>query len=75
MSFGGIIPYMPEGRGGLTWDEIRELHDQRVIARASRDFATADKIRDKLKKAGIVVEDGAQSTTWRKMTRREKEKS
>jgi cysteinyl-tRNA synthetase len=36
----------------------------RATARAQKDFATADAIRDALADAGIVIEDSAGSTTW-----------
>jgi cysteinyl-tRNA synthetase len=39
---------------------------ERVEAKARRDFATADRIRDELKADGIVLEDGADGTTWRR---------
>jgi cysteinyl-tRNA synthetase len=36
----------------------------RAEARAKRDFATSDAIRDGLKKIGIAIQDGKQGTTW-----------
>jgi len=43
-----------------------DLLAARVAARASRDFAESDRIRDELAAAGIVVEDGPAGTTWRR---------
>ena len=38
--------------------------DQRQAARARKDYATADAIRDQLQEAGIVVEDTAAGSRW-----------
>ena len=38
--------------------------EQRDAARARRDYATADAIRDGLEEIGIVVEDTAQGPKW-----------
>lgn len=44
--------------------EIEDLIEARQAARAARDFAQADKIRDELKVQGIVLEDTAQGVRW-----------
>jgi len=38
--------------------------DLRATARANKDWATADKIRDDLKEAGILIKDGKEGTTY-----------
>ncbi|WP_455427267.1 cysteine--tRNA ligase [Dryocola sp. LX212] len=46
--------------------EIEALIKQRNDARKSKDWALADQARDRLNEMGIVLEDGAQGTTWRR---------
>lgn len=46
--------------------EIEELIAQRQEARANKDWATADKIRDDLKAKGIILKDTPQGVTWTK---------
>lgn len=43
---------------------IRTILEQRASARAEKDWATADRMRDVLTAAGITVKDGAQGSTW-----------
>ena len=44
--------------------EIEALIAQRQEARANKDWATADKIRDDLKARGIILKDTPQGVTW-----------
>ncbi|HIY64941.1 MAG TPA: cysteine--tRNA ligase [Candidatus Agrococcus pullicola] len=43
---------------------VEALIRDRSDARAARDFARADSVRDTLADAGIALEDGKDSTTW-----------
>ena len=45
-------------------DEIQSLIDKRQQARANKDWATADAIRDDLKAKGIILKDTPQGVTW-----------
>ncbi len=38
----------------------------RIAAKKAKNFAEADRIRDELKVAGIILEDGPGGTTWRR---------
>lgn len=46
--------------------EIEALIKQRNEARASKNWAQADQARDRLNELGIVLEDGAEGTIWRR---------
>jgi len=52
--------------GGMSNDEIAAIVGARGAAKKARNFAESDRIRDELKAAGIVLEDGPQGTTWRR---------
>ena len=58
--------WTPAGGGGLTDSEIDALVEQRLAARKNRDFAEADRIRKLLTDNGILLEDGAGVTQWRR---------
>ena len=51
---------------GLSEPDIESLIASRISARNEKNWAEADRIRDDLEAAGIVIEDGASGTTWRR---------
>jgi len=52
--------------GELSADDIEALLGNRQAARARKDFAAADAIRDELAAAGVQIEDGPNGTSWRR---------
>ena len=50
----------------LSDEKIEQQIQQRIGAKNSKDWATADKIRDELKEQGVILEDGPTGTTWRR---------
>ncbi|MBS0949016.1 cysteine--tRNA ligase [Weissella minor] len=46
--------------------DIQALIDERDAARANRDFARSDEIRDELSAQGVILEDTPQGTRWHK---------
>jgi cysteinyl-tRNA synthetase len=51
---------------GLSNEAIDAQIAARVAAKKAKNFAEADRIRDDLKAAGVVLEDSASGTTWRR---------
>ncbi|MEJ2140770.1 MAG: cysteine--tRNA ligase [Gammaproteobacteria bacterium] len=60
--------FLKAGSGESKLDDkaIEEMIAQRNEARANKDWAESDRIRDELKEKGIILEDGAQGVTWRR---------
>ncbi len=58
----GIFPKESAGAGDDA--AIDALIEERVAARANRDFMRADEIRDELAAQGIVLEDTPHGTVW-----------
>jgi len=55
------------GDDGLSDADIEDLIRRRAEARKNKDWAEADKLRDELQAAGIMLEDGSGATTWRRI--------
>ncbi|MBT3506232.1 MAG: cysteine--tRNA ligase, partial [Piscirickettsiaceae bacterium] len=47
--------------------KIEGLIAQRNQARADKDWAKADQVRDELTAMGVILEDAAGKTTWRRV--------
>jgi len=69
----GLLQQQPESwlQGGvsdtgLSDEQINALVTQRDQARDNKDWAESDRLRDLLQEAGIVLEDGAGGSRWRK---------
>ena len=56
----------PSAADGLSAAEIDAKVDARNTAKKAKNYAEADRLRDELKAAGIILEDGPQGTTWRR---------
>lgn len=59
--------WQPAGAGGgLSDADIDALIQHRLDARKTKNFAEADRIRNELAEAGVILEDGPGGTTWRR---------
>jgi cysteinyl-tRNA synthetase len=58
----GIIAHEKE----MLDEDVERLIEERTAAREKKDYARADEIRDQLAEAGIMLEDGAEGTRWRR---------
>ena len=52
------------GAGEISGDDVEALIVERKEARANKDFARSDEIRDQLAAAGVILKDGPEGTTW-----------
>jgi cysteinyl-tRNA synthetase len=51
---------------GFTPEHIEQMIQERLLARANKDYGEADRIRNELMSASIILEDTAKGTTWRR---------
>jgi cysteinyl-tRNA synthetase len=65
----GLLQKSPEiwFRGDADSSAIEAAIAERLTARKLRDFARADAIRQELAAQGVLLEDGAGGTTWRRV--------
>ncbi len=71
----GLLDSVPESflcgengleEGDLSNDQVQEYIDQRIAAREQKDWAESDRLRDLLTEQGIILEDNAEGTSWRR---------
>jgi cysteinyl-tRNA synthetase len=53
--------------GAVSEEEIEAMITERASARAKKDWAESDRIRDKLTEQGVVLDDAKGVTSWRRL--------
>ena len=61
-----VLGVLPDGAEALE-PELQALVDERAAARAVRDWAASDRLRDVLAARGIAVEDTRDGQRWRRL--------
>ena len=59
--------HLPQSPQALSDAEIKRRIEDRVQARQAKNFQKADEIRQVLEKSGIILEDKATGTVWRRV--------
>ncbi len=64
--YGGVLGlFGPGGESAGVLDPLVSLlMEEREKARAAKDWEAADRIRDRLKEAGVILEDGKDGVAW-----------
>ena len=52
--------------GEIIPEDITRLIEERAQAKAAKNYAEADRVREQLSEQGIILEDGPGGTTWRR---------
>ena len=60
------LVFLQGGPGAAQDGDIDAKIAARLAARRAKNYAEADRIRKELEAAGIILEDGPGSTTWRR---------
>jgi len=55
------------GDEGISPEEIERLIAERLQARTDKNWGRGDEIRDQLKEQGVILEDGAGTTKWKRV--------
>ena len=53
--------------GGLDEAAIVSMVKEREVARSTRNYAEADRIREQLVEHGVMIEDSPQGVRWRRV--------
>lgn len=65
----GFLGIFDQGSAGIDQSRVDQVMqvviEVRRTLRSQKNFALADEIRDKLKSAGVILEDGPSGTRWR----------
>jgi cysteinyl-tRNA synthetase len=62
-----VLGVLPDPAGESLEPELQAMLDERVAARAARDWAASDRLRDALAERGVTVEDTRDGQRWRRV--------
>ena len=62
----GGTQHVSDGGKALSDAQIDAMIARRNAARVAKNWKESDRLRDELAAAGVILEDGAKGTTWRR---------